>query len=62
MNFVIALLVLALIIVIYFLPSIIAGKNKKTNAGAIFALNLLAGWTGVGYIIALIWALCKDKK
>jgi hypothetical protein len=39
----------------YFLPSILA--HHKRNAGAIFVLNLLTGWTVVGWIIAFIWAL-----
>lgn len=39
----------------YFLPSIIAW-NKK-DSGAIIAINLFLGWTFIGWIIALIWAL-----
>ena len=42
----------------YFIPSII-GYRKK-NGVAIFVLNLLLGWTILGWIIALIWACCKD--
>jgi hypothetical protein len=32
----------------------------KHNAGAIFALNLLLGWTLVGWVVALVWALAVD--
>ena len=39
---------------LYFLPTII-GRNKA-DAGAIFLVNLLLGWTVVGWIAALIWA------
>ena len=42
----------------YFAPSIV-GRNK-TNSGAIFALNLLLGWTILGWVAALVWALTKD--
>lgn len=42
----------------YFLPSLL-GRHKK-NIGAIFALNLLLGWTFVGWIIALVWGLSRD--
>src|SRR5690242_17820641 len=42
-------------IVLYFLPSIFA--NNKTNFGGVFVLNLLLGWTVIGWIIALAWAL-----
>jgi hypothetical protein len=43
---------------LYFLPTII-GWHKR-NAGAIFVLNLLLGWTLVGWIIALVWALTAE--
>jgi hypothetical protein len=42
----------------YFIPSL-AG-HKKQNAGAIFALNLFLGWTVVGWVVALVWAMTKD--
>jgi hypothetical protein len=45
---------------LYFLPSIIAHNN--TNFGGVFVLNLLLGWTLVGWIIALIWALGGDSR
>jgi hypothetical protein len=45
---------------IYLLPSIIGFKSKKRNAGAIFALNLLLGWSFIGWVLALVWALNKD--
>lgn len=43
---------------IYFLPAIMG--NGKRNATAIFALNLLLGWTLIGWVIAAVWALTKD--
>jgi len=51
-----------LLLLIYILPGIIARRQKKENADAIFILNLLLGWTYVGWVIALVWALMKDKK
>lgn len=39
---------------VYFLPAII-GRNKRA-AGMIFLVNFLAGWTIVGWIVALVWA------
>ena len=55
---------LALIIIggaFYFLPSIIAARHKKKNAAAIFILNLLTGWTFIGWVGALIWALVHEN-
>lgn len=45
---------------VYLIPGIIAINKKKKNSGAIFALNLLLGWTMIGWIIALVWALTND--
>lgn len=53
-------LMLALIGGGYFLPTIIAFQKKKKNATAVFALNLLLGWTMLGWIIAIVWALTND--
>ncbi len=43
----------------YFLPAII-GRHKR-NARAILVLNLLLGWTILGWIGALIWALLRES-
>lgn len=59
-HIILGLLVFLLILFIYFIPSFVAGA--KTNFNAIFALNLLAGWTLVGWVIALVWALTKDDN
>ncbi|WAX21900.1 superinfection immunity protein [Bdellovibrio bacteriovorus] len=42
---------------LYFLPVIIAVVRDCKNSPAIFILTMLAGWTGVGWFIALWWAL-----
>ena len=44
----------------YFLPTIIACCRGKKNSAAIFLLNLLLGWTFIGWVVALVWAACKD--
>jgi len=33
---------------VYFLPTIIAGRRNHNNTLAIFALNLLLGWIVIG--------------
>jgi hypothetical protein len=47
-------------IVLYFLPAIIAFGRSKRDAGAIFVLNFFLGWTAIGWVIALVWALRQD--
>lgn len=41
--------------VLYFLPALLIKGYR--NAGSVFILNLLLGWTGVAWIIALVWAM-----
>ncbi|QUG43853.1 superinfection immunity protein [Psychrobacillus sp. INOP01] len=56
------LLALILVLAIYFLPTIIAALKKKTNFLPILLLNLLLGWSLIGWIVALIWATTKDSS
>ena len=51
---------LTIIVLLYFLPSIVA--HKKVDAGAIQRLNLYLGWTGIGWIASLIWAFRAAPK
>jgi type VI protein secretion system component VasK len=45
-------------VALYFYPAICAlGEHPK--ATPIFALNLLAGWTFIGWLVAFIWALSR---
>ena len=45
---------------LYFLPAFLA--RNKPNFTAIFVLNLLAGWTFIGWIVALVWALSGQTQ
>ena len=54
------IIVLVLGLALYALPSIIAGRRRKRNANAIGALNLLLGWTVIGWVVALVWSLTED--
>lgn len=47
-------------ILLYFLPAIIA--HKKRDFTAIFLVDLLFGWTVIGWIIALIWACGAEVR
>ena len=51
-----------LFLFIYFIPTLLALGSKKDNFFAIMLLNLLLGWTLIGWFVALIWAATKDKK
>jgi len=55
------IVILVMCIPFYFIPTFIAFIRKKSNPGVIFALNLLLGWTLIGWIGALVWALLNEK-
>ena len=42
-----------------FLPTILAFQRGHDSRMAILVLNLFLGWTGIGWIIALVWAMGK---
>jgi ABC-type sugar transport system permease subunit len=54
-------ILITLLSLFYFLPFAIAFNKKRANAGAIFALNFFLGWTLIGWVLALVWAL-KDEQ
>jgi len=48
-------------VMLYFVPTVIAVKREKHNRLAIAGLNIVLGWTVIGWGAALVWALLKDK-
>lgn len=57
-----AIAIIAAAIWLYTVPSQIAGKRNHRNTTAIVGLNLLLGWTVLGWIIALVWSLSDNVK
>ncbi len=51
-----------LAVLIYLLPSYLAFKRKHPNKIGVTLLNIFLGWTFLGYLIALIWALYPPEK
>lgn len=44
----------------YFLPTILAFARNKRDTAAILLLNLFLGWTMIGWVVALVWAVKTD--
>jgi Flp pilus assembly protein TadB len=47
-------------LVMYFLPSILAFARNKRDTTGIVLLNFLLGWTMIGWVVALVWAIKTD--
>jgi hypothetical protein len=48
--------------VLYFLPWIQAYRRGHSKTEAIAVLNVLLGWTFIGWVIALVWACSEQAK
>ena len=48
------------ILAIYFIPTIVAWGKPQVRS--VFLLNLFLGWSLIGWIIALLWALYRDDR
>ena len=47
---------------LYFLPTLIASSRASRSQGGVFVLNLLLGWTFIGWFVALIWAVTSERS
>jgi hypothetical protein len=45
------------LIALYLLPTIIGAQRKVVNIGSVAAINILLGWTLIGWVVALAMAL-----
>ena len=53
---------LVAILILYLLPTYVAHCRTHYQFPAICALNILLGWTFIGWAVALVWALTKPAK
>ncbi|MBA1217275.1 superinfection immunity protein [Pseudomonas fulva] len=47
---------------IYFTPAVIAWIRRHPNRVSIFLLNLMLGWTFIGWLVALIWSASAIRR
>ncbi len=53
------IIIIPLLISVYAVPSIVGGVRHHPSIGGIIVLNLLLGWTIIGWIGALVWAASR---
>ena len=49
-------IILAVVALLYFLPSFVAGSRHTMNLGGVIVINLFLGWTFIGWVVALAMA------
>ncbi len=49
-------------VALYFAPAWVANRRKHPQATAITVLNILLGWTVLGWIVSLVWAFGADGR
>jgi hypothetical protein len=68
MSFLLGLPILLIVVIcivafcIHFLPAIVAGNRRARNFVWILVLNLFLGWTFIGWIVALVWAMTDEPR
>src|ERR1700694_1477995 len=48
-------------LIVYFIPTILA-LFTGNRFGAVFVMNLFLGWTFIGWIWALVWAVSPERR
>jgi Superinfection immunity protein len=52
--------IILVLMFLYLVPTFIAAARHRQNRIMIFNVNLLLGWTLIGWIVALVWSLSRD--
>ena len=47
---------------VYFIPTIITIIRHVKQKLGIIILNVLAGWTLIGWVIALVWSIVAESR
>lgn len=53
--------IVMIVLLIYAIPSMVAVQTNHPYRHAIVALNLLLGWSFIGWVIALVWAIAQPR-
>ena len=58
----VSLLLFSIGALIYFLPTLVAWSEDHPQIAALAALNIILGWTIIGWGAAMVWALIKKSR
>jgi hypothetical protein len=59
----IGLIIFILILLpVYFVPTIVAAVRGAKQKLGIILVNIFAGWTFIGWVIALVWSIAGERQ
>jgi hypothetical protein len=56
------LILMGLILIVYFLPTLVALARRNPDVQSVFLINVWLAWTIIGWITAMGWALDRKGK
>lgn len=56
-----SLVLLLLVVLFYFYPTVVARQRWSPHWAGVLVVNILLGWTFVGWVIALAWAFSGEN-
>lgn len=57
-----SVIILLVALMLYLIPSVVAYARKHKNFKAILVLNILLGWTFLGWVGCLVWSFTSNTK
>jgi hypothetical protein len=54
-------LLVPVVLVIYFVPGMVAYWRHHSRPQVVLLFNLLIGWTLIGWVITLVWAVANPE-
>jgi uncharacterized membrane protein len=61
LNVPVGIIVFAMAVFIYLLPTYIAIRRKHSRTAVIYIINLFFGWTIIGWVLVFLMACFKAK-
>lgn len=55
-------LIIIVLLCAYFAPTVVAAARSHPQVGSIIVINLLLGWTFIGWVIALAMSVSAIKR
>jgi hypothetical protein len=61
-GYLLGILIFAMIVGVYAVPSVVAGIRHVPDFGSVLVINVLLGWTFIGWVVALAMAMRSTQR